>query len=153
MSNNFEAIRDTRNMSMNHDFETGVSLLDSVNKTCVKRRIAEISRWRHIRLAIKARFLENHAFQIKSYYGTLSGSHDRSVRIRREEVRAEPPGGGLTSYPVCNETLLTGKLCTRIKNFYGTLSGSHGRSFRIGHEKCVLRPLAETDDDVIFGLQ
>jgi len=33
MSNNFETVRGTRNMSMNHDYETGVALTDSVNKT------------------------------------------------------------------------------------------------------------------------
>jgi len=42
--NNFETVRYMRNKSMNHDFETGVSLLDSINKTCVKRRLAEKSR-------------------------------------------------------------------------------------------------------------
>jgi len=39
----------------------------SVNKTCVRRRLAENSRWRHIRLAIKPRYLGNHASQLKSY--------------------------------------------------------------------------------------
>jgi len=65
MSNNFETVRDTRNMSMNHDYETGVALSDSVNKTCVKRPLAEKSRWRNFRLAIKARYLWNHASQLK----------------------------------------------------------------------------------------
>jgi len=37
MSNNSETVRNTRNVSMNHDYETGVALSDSVNKTCVKR--------------------------------------------------------------------------------------------------------------------
>jgi len=53
---------------MNHDYETGVALSDSVNKTCVKRLLAEKSRWRHIRLEIKPPYLGNHASQIKSYY-------------------------------------------------------------------------------------
>jgi len=44
MSNNSETVRDTRNISMNHDYETGVALSDSVNKTCVKRPLAEESR-------------------------------------------------------------------------------------------------------------
>jgi len=35
--NNTETVGDTRNMSMNHDYETGVALSDSVIKTCVKR--------------------------------------------------------------------------------------------------------------------
>jgi len=37
--NNVETVRDTRYMSMNHDYETGFS--DSVNKNCVKRPLAE----------------------------------------------------------------------------------------------------------------
>jgi len=47
MFNNFETVRNTQNMSMNHDYETGVALSDSVNKTCVKRPLAEnmISGW------------------------------------------------------------------------------------------------------------
>jgi len=67
MSNNSEAVRDTRNVSMNHDYETGVASSDSVNKTYMKRPVAEKSRWRHIRLAIKLRYLGNHASQINSY--------------------------------------------------------------------------------------
>jgi len=43
MSNNFETVKDTRNMSLNHNYETGVGLSDSVNKTCVKRPLAEKS--------------------------------------------------------------------------------------------------------------
>jgi len=41
MSNNSETVSDTRNVSMNHDYETLVALSDSVNKTCVKRPLAE----------------------------------------------------------------------------------------------------------------
>jgi len=48
---------------------------------------SEKSRWRHIRLAIKPRYFGNHASHIKSYYGTLLGSHSRSFRIRHEKVR------------------------------------------------------------------
>jgi len=69
-------------MSMNHDYETGVTLSDSVNKTCVKRPLAQKLRWHHIRLAIKLGYLGDHASQIKDYYGTLSGSDGRSIRIR-----------------------------------------------------------------------
>jgi len=43
-------------------------------KNRVKRPLAEKSRWRHIWLAIKPRYLGNHASQIKSYYGSLSWS-------------------------------------------------------------------------------
>jgi len=51
MSNNFQMVN-ARIMSMNHDSETGVALSDSVNKTCVKCPLTEISRWRHFWLAI-----------------------------------------------------------------------------------------------------
>jgi len=39
-----------------------------------QQNLAEKSRWRHIWLAIKPRYLGNHASQIQSCYGTLSGS-------------------------------------------------------------------------------
>jgi len=85
---NFETVRDTRNISMNHDYETGVALSHFVNKTCVKRWLVKKSRWHHIRLAIKLHYLGNHA---KSYYGMLSGSHVSSFRIRHDKVRVAPP--------------------------------------------------------------
>jgi len=50
---------------------------------------------------------------INGYYETLLGSHGRSFRIRPENVRAAPSGGGLTmtSYPVGHETSLSRKPC------------------------------------------
>jgi len=74
---------------------------------------AEASRWRHIRLAIKPCYIENHASQIKSYYGTLSGSHGRSSRIRHVKLSEAPPGGEITmtSNPIGNETSLSWKPC------------------------------------------
>jgi len=80
-------------MSMNHDCQAWIAFSDSVKKTCVKRCLAEKSRCRHIRLAIKPRYLGNHASQIKGYYGLLSESHGRSFRIRHEKSREAPPGG------------------------------------------------------------
>jgi len=79
--------------------------------------LAEKSRWRHIRLAIKPRYLGNHAPQIKCYHGTLSGSYGRSFRIRHEKVRALPSGGELTmtSYLVGNTTSLSQKPCIAAK--------------------------------------
>jgi len=113
MSNYSETVRDTRNMSMNHDHEIGVALSDSVNKTCVKRPLAEKSRWRHFPLAIKPRYLGNHASQIKRWYRTLSGSHGRSFRSRHEKSPEAPPSGEITmtSYPACNKTSLSRKPC------------------------------------------
>jgi len=54
-----------------------VALSESVIKIRLKRTLAEKSRRLHIRLAIKPRYLGNYASQIKSYYGTLTGSHVR----------------------------------------------------------------------------
>jgi len=109
MSNNSETVRDTRNISMIHDYKTGVALSDSVNKICVERPLAGKSRWRHVRLTIKPRYLGNHASQIKSCYGTLSGSHGRSFRLLHENLREVPPSVEITmtSYPACNETSLS----------------------------------------------
>jgi len=117
--------------------EVMVALSESVTKNCLKHHLTEDWQWRHIRLAIKPHYLVNYASQIKSYYGTPSGSFGRSFRIRHEKSPEAPPSGEitLTSYPACNKTSFILKLCTPFKSYYGTLSGSHGRSFRICHEK------------------
>jgi len=88
-------------------------------------------------LAIKHRYLRNHASQIKSYYGTLSGSHGRSFKIRHEKSPEAPPGGGLTmtSYLVGKKHRYLRNHASQIKSYYGTLSGSHGPFFRIRHFK------------------
>jgi len=114
-----------------------VALPEFITKNRLKRPLAEKSRWHYIRLAIKPRYFGSHAFQIKSYYGTLSGSHDRSFRIRYEKSPETPLSGGLTmtSYPACNKTSLSWKPC-----YYGSLSGSHAHSFRIRHEKSPEEP-------------
>jgi len=88
-------------------------------KKSPKRTLADKSRWRHIRLAIKPRYLGNHASQMKSYCGTLSASHGRPFRIRHKKLPEAPPSGKImmTSYPVGNETLLFRKLCIPDKKF------------------------------------
>jgi len=50
---------------------------------------------------------------IKSGYGTQSGSHIRSFRIRHEKSLEVPPSGELamTSYPACNKPSLSRKPC------------------------------------------
>jgi len=90
---------------------------ESVMKNCLKRPLGEKSRWRHIRLAIKPRYLGNHAWQLKSYYTTLSESHGRSFRIRHERSPGTPPSGEITmkSYPVSNTISLSRKPCTITK--------------------------------------
>jgi len=119
-----------------------VALSESVMKNRLKRPQADKSRWRYIRLAMKPRYLGNHASQIKSYYRTLSGSHGCSFRIRYENVPEAPPSGEImiTSNPVGNGNLLSRKLCIPDKSYWGTLSGSNGRSFRICHENSPEAP-------------
>jgi len=88
---------------MDHYKEVMLALSESVMKSRLKRLLTEKSPSHHIRLAIKPRFIRNHASQIKlSLYGTLSGSHGRSFRIRHEKSPEAPPGGEITmtSYPV-----------------------------------------------------
>jgi len=69
-----ETMNPSWKVTTEHYEEVMVALSESVMKIRLKRPLAEKSRWRHIRLAIKPRFLGNHASQIKSYYGSLSGS-------------------------------------------------------------------------------
>jgi len=61
---------------MEHYEEVMFTLSESIMKNCLKRPLAVKSRRRDILLVIKAR---NHASQIKSYYGSLSGSSGRLV--------------------------------------------------------------------------
>jgi len=84
-----------------------------------------------MRLAMKPRFLGNHASQMKSYYGTLSGSHGQTFRIRHEKSRETPPGVDITmtSYPACNKSTFSRKPCIADKKLLLTLS------FIIHHKK------------------
>jgi len=84
-----------------------------LNKNCVKHPLAEKSLGRHFQLAIKPRYLGNHASQLQNYYGTLPGSHGRSFKIRHEQSSEAPPGGeiSMTSYHVGNKTSLFRKPC------------------------------------------
>jgi len=84
--------------------EVIVALSASIMKNRVKHPLAEKSWWRHIRLVIKLRYIRNHASQIKSYYGTLWGSHGRSFRIHHEA----PSGGEITMtwYLICSKSSL-----------------------------------------------
>jgi len=67
-----------------------------VHLTLDKGPLAEKLRRRHIRLAIKPRYLRNHASQIKSYYWSLAGSNGRSFRIHHKKSPEAPPGGEIT---------------------------------------------------------
>jgi len=123
-----------------------VALSESVIKNRLKRPLADKSRWRHIRLAIKHRYLGNHAYQTKSYYGTLSGSHGRSFIIRHKKSPGVPPGGGLTmtSYPVGNKTSLSRKPYIPDKHFLWNAIGKSWSLFQNPSWKIAWRrPLAE----------
>jgi len=109
--------------------EVMVALPESIMKIRRKRPLAEKSRWRHIRLAIKPRYLRNHASQIQSCYGTLSGSFGRSFRIRHEKSRETPPGGQImmTSYLACKKPRYLENHASQMLSYNGSLSWSLGR--------------------------
>jgi len=122
-----------------------VALSESVIKNRLKRPLAEKSWWRHIRLAIKPRYLENHASQINIYYGTLARSCGRSFRIRHEKS----PEDSLAEKSQWRHIRLAmkprylGNHASHLKSYYRTLSGRHGRSFTKRHKIHLKRPLAE----------
>jgi len=118
--------------------------------------LAEKSRWRHIRLAMKSRYLGNHASHIKCYYGSLSGSHGRSFRIRQEKLLEEPPGGEITmtSYPACNKISLSRKPCIAHKKLIRIFIRKSRSLFQNPSWKIAWSaPWRRTDDDVISGRQ
>jgi len=122
-----------------------IALSESVKKNCVECPLAEKSWWRHIRLAIKHRYLGNHASQTKSYYGTLAGNHGRSIRFRHKN-RLKCPLAKDWRWRHVRLAIKPRYLknhASQIQIYYGTLSGNHGRSFRIRHEKLREAPLAE----------
>jgi len=69
---------------MEHYEELMVALSEFIMQNYLQRPQAAKSRWRDILFVIEAR---SHALQIKSYYGTLSGSHGRTFKIRHENSR------------------------------------------------------------------
>jgi len=140
--------------SMDRNQKFLVAFSESVMKNCVKRPLAEKLRCCHVRLAIKLRYLGNHASEIKSYCGTLSGINGCSSIIRHETLR-EVPGGGLTNmtYPVGKTTSLSRKLCIVAKPLPWIINGSYGSPVRIGHEKVYELSWRRTDDDVMPGWQ
>jgi len=101
--------------------------------------------WHHIRLAIKPRYLGNHASQIKSYYRTLSGSHGWSFRIchKNQLKRLLADKSRWRHIRQAIKPRYLGNHASEIKSYYWSLSGSHGRTFRIRHEKSREAPLAE----------
>jgi len=75
-------------------------------KISLKRPLAAKSRWRYIRLAIKPRYLGNHAFLIKSYHGTLYRKSWTLFQNPSHEIAWSAYHGliTMTSYPVVNKT-------------------------------------------------
>jgi len=122
---------------MGRYYEVTVAPSESVTKMCVQRPLAEKSRWRHIWLAIKPRYLGNHASHIKSYYGTLIESHSSSFRIshvkQHEALLADKSRWRHIRLAI--KPRYRGKHASQIKSYYGTLSESHDGSFIICHVK------------------
>jgi len=136
--------------------EVMVALWECVMYNGMKRPLAEKSRWRHIQLAIKHRYLENHSSKIKIYYWTLLGSHGRSFRIRHENVRAAPPGGGLamTSYLVENKTSSSRRPCIADKKLLWNAVRKSWLLFQNpSWKRACSAPWLRTDDDLISGWQ
>jgi len=123
-----------------------VALSESFKKICLKRPLVVNSRWRHIRLAIKERYLGTHASQIQSYYGTLWGSHARCFRIHHEKLRETPPGGKImmTSCTPCNKTSLSRKTSIPNKKFvWNTISKSWSHFQNSSWKIAVISPGVE----------
>jgi len=141
---------------MDHYQEVMLAHSESVMKNRLKRLLAKNSRWRHMPLAIKPRYLGNHASEIKSYYITLSGSHGRCFRICHEKSPEGPRGGEITmtSYPDCNKTSLSRQPCIAHKTLLlitirKSCSLFQNPSWKIAWSA----PWRRTDDDVISGWQ
>jgi len=114
---------------MDYYQEVMLALSESVMNNHLKRPWAKKSWWRHIRLAIKPCYLRNHASQIQSCYGTLSGSHGRSFRIRHEKSREAPSGDQITmtSYPACKKPRYLENHASQTKSYNESPSWSLGR--------------------------
>jgi len=132
--------------------EVMVALPESVIKNRLKCPLAEKSRWRHIRLATKPRYLGNYATQKKRYYGSLSGSHARSFRICHEKSPEVHPSAEITmtSYPACNKTSLSRKPCIPDKKIQWNAIRKSWSLFQNPSRKIAWSATWwRTDDDVI----
>jgi len=136
--------------------EVKVALSESVIKSCLNRPLAEKSRWRHIRLAIKPLYLGSHASPIKSYHETLLGSQRRSFRIRHKKLPEAPPNGEITmtSYPPSNKTSLSRKQCIPDKKLpWHTIRKSWSLFQNPSWKNAWSAPCRRIHNDVISGLQ
>jgi len=91
--------------------EVMVVLSQYVMKNHLKRTMAEKLRWRHIRWAIKPRYLGNHASEIKQIlWNAISVSWSLFQNVSWKSPDAPPSGEiTMTSYPACNKTSLSRK--------------------------------------------
>jgi len=77
-----------------------------------------------------------------NYYGTLSGSHSRSFRIRHEKC-VRRPWRKTDDDVISGDNKIPrhlGNHASQIKSYYETLPGSHGHSFRVRYENRVKLP-------------
>jgi len=77
-------------VTMDHCKEVMLARSEYVITNRMERPLADKSQWRHIRRALKPRYLGKHASHIKTYYGTLSGIHGRSFRIHHKNRLKRP---------------------------------------------------------------
>jgi len=127
MSNNFEMVRETRNIAMNHDYETGLA-----QNLCETPPSGDNGRHHDdaiypacnaISLSRKPRIAD------KTYYGSLSWSLARFFRIRHKNFAKRLLAGKsrwrhirFAMKPRC-----LGNHTSQIKSYYSTLSWNLGR--------------------------
>jgi len=143
-------------VSMKRCREVTIALSESVKRNLLKRPLAEKSPWCHIRLAINSRYIGNHASQMKSYWGTLSGSNGRFIKMRHENSPEAPPSEEITmtSYPPCNKTSLSRKSCIPDnKLIWNTIKKSWSHYQNPLWKIAWNTPWQRNHDDVISGWQ
>jgi len=100
--------------------------------------------------------LGNYASQTKNYWGTLSGSNGRSIRISHENSPEAPPCGEImmTSHRVCNITSLSRKPCIPDKKLLKNAIRKSWSLFQNPSWKIVWSaPWRRNHDDVLSALQ
>jgi len=126
-----------------------VALSESVMKNRVKRPLPAKSRWRHIRVSIKPRYLGNHASQIK-----VTMEHNQEVMVALSESvmknRVKRPLASKSRWRLiwlAIKARYLGNHVLQIKSYFWSLSGSNGHSFRIHHKKS---PEAPPDGEIMM---
>ena len=88
-----EMVHNRRTLSMEHNWETIVSLPESVIMNCVQRPLADLAPCYDFRFARKRYYLRNGVQQTNNLNGTQLGNHGLPFRIRRQKLRTAPPSG------------------------------------------------------------